>query len=122
VDGAAALPERTRHPAFGDVAAVWSVIEREGVTHIIDEVVGLRRSGAAASVGTRLALAALNRLVTSPQSAQTPKVVKKARKLGLGGVVVVAARLPPALPLTRLQLDDGTSGELDRSWATTCPR
>src|SRR6266568_518339 len=38
MDGAAALPERTRHLAFGDVAAAWSV-------------------------GTYLVLAALNRVV-----------------------------------------------------------
>src|SRR5438034_4678722 len=61
--GAAALPERTRHLAFGDVAAAWSVIERLGVAQIIDEVTGSRRADAAASVGTYLALATLNRIV-----------------------------------------------------------
>src|SRR5947208_3936588 len=63
MDGAAALPERTRHLAFGDVAAAWSVIERLGVIGVIDEVTGSRRADAAASVGTYLALAALNRVV-----------------------------------------------------------
>ena len=63
MDGAAALPERTRHLAFGDVAAAWSVIERLGVIGVIDEVTGSRRADAAASVGTYLALAALNRMV-----------------------------------------------------------
>lgn len=63
MDGAAVLPERTQHLAFGDVAAAWSVIERLGVAGIIDEVTGSRRSDAAASVGTYLALAALNRIV-----------------------------------------------------------
>jgi transposase len=63
MDGAAVLPERTRHLAFGDVAAAWSVIERLGVAQIIDEVLGRRRADAAASVGTYLALATLNRIV-----------------------------------------------------------
>jgi len=63
MDGAAVLPERTRHLAFGDVAAVWSVLERLGVAAIIDEVAGPRRADAAASVGTYLALATLNRVV-----------------------------------------------------------
>jgi transposase len=63
MDGATVLPERTRHLAFGDVAAAWSVIERLGVAGIIDEVAGSRRADAAASAGTYLALAALNRVV-----------------------------------------------------------
>jgi transposase len=63
MDGAAVLPARTQHLAFGDVAAAWSVIERLGVAPIIDEVTGSRRSDAAASAGTYLALAALNRIV-----------------------------------------------------------
>ena len=63
MDGAAVLPERTRHLAFGDVAAAWSVIERLGVAPVIDEVTGARRVDAAASVGTYLALATLNRIV-----------------------------------------------------------
>ena len=60
---AAVLPERTRHLGFGDVAAVWGMLERLDVIATIDEVVGARRSDAGASVGTYLALAALNRLV-----------------------------------------------------------
>jgi transposase len=63
LDGAAVLPERTRHLAFGDVAAAWSVIERLAVAQVIDEVTGSRRADAAASVGTYLALATLNRVV-----------------------------------------------------------
>ena len=63
MEGATVLPERTRHLAFGDVAAAWSVIERLGVAEIIDEVTGSRRADAAASVGTYLAMAALNRVV-----------------------------------------------------------
>jgi len=60
---AAARPERTRHLGFGDIAAGWGMLARLGVVEIIDEVVGTRRSDAGASVGTYLALAALNRLV-----------------------------------------------------------
>jgi transposase len=56
-------PDRTQHVAFGDIAAVWGVLERLGVVGIIDEVVGSRRSDAALSVGTYLALASLNRVV-----------------------------------------------------------
>jgi len=63
MDGVTVLPERTRHLAFGDVAAAWSVIERLGVAQIIDEVTGSRRADAAASAGTYLALATLNRVV-----------------------------------------------------------
>lgn len=63
VDGAAVLPERTQHLAFGEVAAAWSVIERLGVAAVIDEVAGARRADAAASVGAYLALATLNRVV-----------------------------------------------------------
>ena len=56
-------PERTRHLAFGDVAAAWGMLDRLGVIATIDEVVGARRRDAGASVGTYLALAALGRLV-----------------------------------------------------------
>src|SRR5487761_1597834 len=60
---AAVLPERTRHLAFGDVAAAWGVLQDLGVAAVIDEVTGTRRSDAGASAGTYLVLAALNRLV-----------------------------------------------------------
>ena len=63
MDGALSVPERTRHLAFGDVAAVWSVLERLDVAGIVDDVVGARRSDAAASVGTYMALATANRVV-----------------------------------------------------------
>jgi transposase len=56
-------PDRSQHLAFGDLAAVWGVLERLGVREVIDEVVGVRRSDAAGSVGTYVALAALNRVV-----------------------------------------------------------
>jgi transposase len=64
MEGATVLPGRTRHLAFGDVAAAWSVIEALGVAGIIDEVTGSRRADAGASVGTYLALATLNRVVS----------------------------------------------------------
>lgn len=60
-------PDRTRHLAFGDVAATWAVLERLKVAEVVDEVVGPRRADAGASVGTYVALAALNR-VTDPCS------------------------------------------------------
>lgn len=56
-------PDRTRHLAFGDLAAVWSMLERLKIAEIIDAVVGSRRSDAGASVGTYIALATANRVV-----------------------------------------------------------
>jgi transposase len=56
-------PDRTRHLAFGDVAATWSVLSRLGVAEIVDDVVGARRGDAGASVGTYITLATLNRVV-----------------------------------------------------------
>jgi transposase len=60
---AAMLPERTRHLAFGDVAAAWGILQGLDAAAVIDAVTGARRSDAGASTGTYLALAALNRLV-----------------------------------------------------------
>ncbi|MDJ0358590.1 IS1634 family transposase, partial [Paenarthrobacter sp. PH39-S1] len=60
---AAVVPEKTRHLGFGDSAAAWRILERLDVAGIIDGVVGARRKDAGASVGTYLALAALNRVV-----------------------------------------------------------
>ena len=56
-------PDRTQHKAFGEVAAVWGMLERLEVAGIVDEVVGERRGDAGASVGTYVALATLNRVV-----------------------------------------------------------
>jgi transposase len=89
MDGAMGVPERTRHLAFGDLAAVWSILERLGVATIVDDVVGARRSDAAASVGTYMALAAANR------------VVAPCSKLGFGDWWATTAgdrwvRVPPA--------------------------
>ena len=44
---AAARPERTRHLAFGDVAAAWGMLEDLGVAAVIDEVAGVRPPGPA---------------------------------------------------------------------------
>src|SRR5271157_3161428 len=60
---AAALPERTRHLAFGDLAAAWGMLDELGVAGILDETAGPRPAGQPLSTGTYLALAALNRLV-----------------------------------------------------------
>ncbi len=60
---AAILPERTRHLAFGGVAAAWEMLEELQVAAVIDEVTGSRPAGARLSAGSYLALAALNRLV-----------------------------------------------------------
>ena len=60
-------PARTHHRAFGDLAAAWQVLQRLQVARVIDEQVGPRRADAAASVGTYLALATLNRVV-APRS------------------------------------------------------
>jgi hypothetical protein len=59
----AILPDRTRHLAFGDVAAAWAMLTELGVVDIVDEVVGPGPAGLPLSTGTYLALAALNRLV-----------------------------------------------------------
>ena len=63
VAGGTAMPARSKHLAFGDLAATWWVIDKLGVVEIVDAVVGGRRSDAGASVGTYLALAAINRVV-----------------------------------------------------------
>ena len=59
----AALPQRTRHLAFGDVAAAWGLLEELGVVAALDAAAGPRPGGQPLSTGTYLALAALNRLV-----------------------------------------------------------
>lgn len=60
---AAMAPERTRHLAFGDVAAAWGMIQDLGVIAAIDAAAGPKPGGQPLSTGTYLALAALNRLV-----------------------------------------------------------
>jgi transposase len=58
----AGQPVRSQHKRFGDLAAVWSVLERLDVAGAIDAVAP-RRADAALSVGTYLALATANRIV-----------------------------------------------------------
>jgi transposase len=58
----AAEPVRTQHKAFGDLAAVWSVLARLDVAGVIDQVVP-RRADAGASVGSYIELATANRIV-----------------------------------------------------------
>jgi transposase len=60
-------PDRSRHLAFGDLAAAWGMLARLDYAGIVDAVVGGRRADAAASVGTYLALATANRVV-APRS------------------------------------------------------
>ena len=45
---AAVLPERTRHLAFGDVAAAWGMLDELGVAAVIDEAAGAAAGRAAA--------------------------------------------------------------------------
>src|SRR5450759_1602765 len=66
----AVLPARTRHLGFGDVAAVWGMLERLDVIGVTDSVVGTRRADAGACVGQYLALAALNRVVAPTSKLQ----------------------------------------------------
>jgi hypothetical protein len=40
--GSVVVPERTRHLAFGAVAAGWAVLTRLRVVEIVDEVIGPR--------------------------------------------------------------------------------
>ena len=56
---AAALPERTRHLAFGNVAAAWGMLGELGVIAVIDQAAGPRPAGQPLSTGAYLALAAL---------------------------------------------------------------
>lgn len=63
LEGKEAEAVRSRHLAFGDLAACWSVLSRLRLAEICDEVVGDRRADAAASVGTYLALMVANRVV-----------------------------------------------------------
>ena len=58
----AGRPVRSQYRRFGDLAAVWAMIEDLDVVGVIDAVAS-RRADAAASVGTYLALATANRIV-----------------------------------------------------------
>ena len=63
MSGAQVLPERTRHLAFGDLAAAISVLRRIGLAEVVDQVLCGRRGDAAASLGTYLELLVANRVV-----------------------------------------------------------
>jgi transposase len=54
--------KRSQHKRFGDVAAVWSILDGLDVVGLVDDVIP-RYGNAGASVGTYLALATLNRIV-----------------------------------------------------------
>jgi hypothetical protein len=58
----AGAPVRSRHKRFGALAAVWAMLARLNVAGIVDEVAP-RRTDAAASVGTYLAMACANRII-----------------------------------------------------------
>ena len=60
--GAAGEPVRTQHKKFGDLAAVWAMLQRLDVGGVVDAVVP-RYANAAASVGTYICLATANRVV-----------------------------------------------------------
>jgi transposase len=55
-------PVRSQHKQFGDLAGVWSVLQRLGVVEMVDSVAP-RRGDAGLSVGTYIALATANRVV-----------------------------------------------------------
>src|SRR5260370_25936563 len=69
---AAALPERTRHLAFGDIPAAWGILEDLGVAAVIHEVTGSRPARATLSARTHPAPAALHRLVAPLSTAAFP--------------------------------------------------
>jgi transposase len=85
----AMMPERTRHLAFGDVAAAWGMLTDLNVAGLIDETVGAPRSDANLSVGTYLVLAALNRLIDPTSKRQlatwwTTTAADRFTKIGAG--------------------------------------
>ena len=55
-------PVRTQHKRFGDLAAVWSTLDRLGVAAVIDRVAP-RHANATVPVGTYIAVATANRIV-----------------------------------------------------------
>lgn len=56
-------PVRTQHKGFGDLAAVWAMLQRLDLAGIIDAAVSAQPAGLKASVGTYLCLAIANRVV-----------------------------------------------------------
>src|SRR6266545_1220928 len=84
------MPDRTRHLAFGDVAAAWGMLEDLGVAGIIDAAAGRGPAGLPLSPGTYLVLAALNRVV-DPCS-QRGKAKQKRTDLRIVGLGLVVTR------------------------------
>src|SRR5487761_218822 len=83
-------PDRSRHLSFGDIAAVWAMLERLGVVDIVNDVVGVRRKDARASVGTYIALAVLNRVVAPCSKLQFAEWFAKTAGDRLGKLPLVA--------------------------------
>jgi len=73
--GPAAEPERTRHLAYGGVAAVWRTLAELDLAEIADAALGRQR--AVVPVGTHLALAVLARSVGA--AAGSPEVARVLR-------------------------------------------
>src|SRR6266540_1478996 len=99
-------PARSQHKQFGDLAAVWSMLERLDVAGVIDQAVP-RYANAAASVGTYIALAIANRIVdpcskrgfadwwattAGPRWVKRGKAKQKRNDLRLVGLALVVTR------------------------------
>ena len=73
-------PVRSQHKRFGDLAAVWSMLDRLGLVAIVDSVAP-RRADAGASVGTYIALAAANRVVAPCSKFGVPPAFRTADQI-----------------------------------------
>jgi hypothetical protein len=94
---ASGAPQRSQHRAFGDVAAVWGILERLGVAAAVDAVCGPRRTDAGASVGTYLALATLNRVVAARSKLAFADWWGRHGRVALGAAAGRRARARPVL-------------------------
>src|SRR6266540_2238218 len=83
-------PARSQHKQFGDLAAVWSMLERLDVAGVIDQAVP-RYANAAASVGTYIATFIDTRNQRAP-IAQRGKAKQKRNDLRLVGLALVVTR------------------------------
>src|SRR6266511_2043700 len=89
---ATGAPVRTQHKQFGDLAAVWSVLERLDVAGVIDRVVP-RRSHAGASVGDMTNFATfIDSTNDRAPIAQRGKAKQKRMDLRLVGLGLVVTR------------------------------
>src|SRR5665647_1838275 len=86
----AGAPERTQHKKFGDLAAVWGILERLGVIEAIDEVCGPRRADAGADHTP-------HRSPRSPQGAQGSPRPPRGHRTSCAGC---ARERPPSTPTT----------------------